>query len=681
MLSLFIAKAYSDAFAMIKPTDKDAAFDLKFLNASSGFVPITYKNRGFFVKISVTDEEGNVKTSLLRYDNRKETKINELKISWSENFDTKTNLYTVTFNIYNSGFFPKKVDLGIFADCGFDDNDNAPITQLADGRGFFVTSAKYSYTTFIRDFGSFPNVDTVFIGDLAETTMYDPSYYPYFKNEQVAKTSSDSVFAFSWKDKEIMGETTLKLGFTLGAGVNFDTPPRVFDVSNIKGTYSPDDQVEIKCKVVDYDTSDTVTMFISIFDGEPETKVFHPTADNKIGYISKTISPEEPATPYKCWAKDSRDYISNEVTGVIFSNDAPTIEIKAPEKTEYYPHEQIAVKCTLTDDESLYLKYQFDNGLIFQVGDLLRINGEVMDVLLHAAIPQQLKPGKEHTLYIWVQDGDGAVSEKKSFKFMLKPPNAPELLSVYASDPAYIKGRTNLIVFGEVTDKDVGQVMTIYGKPGPEYPPTELGKHLIEKINPPFAFLYDIPKEVPVGIRDLLFDVVDDTNTTGKGNSVRVRVCEPGTECADPPTPEPSESPVTFNPTTKPTTSSTSNRADQATPNQYRDYKSKKSVIWTLTVLNIIAVIVLLVIGVFWIRKRMISYDAFNDDTTTEGDEELSESAITPTPGSVSATADNPLFTSGIPQSDDVFTTDFHEETTVDVFRFNNDEENPDLGI
>lgn len=677
MLTLFLSQVYADAFSMSEPKNA-SSFDILFHPSQGKRVSVTYGNRGFFAAMNITDEEGvTSRLQILQYKNRAGTQIGDVTVKWSGEFDTKTKLYTVKFTIHNDGYFPKKINLGIFADCGFDDDDNAPISLLGDGRGFWVASGtKYNYTTFIRDFGEFPNVDTFYLGDMPNSLMYDPAYYPYFKDETIKRTTADSVFAFSWLNKEVLGESEITLGFTLGAGVNFNTPPHVFDVSKLQAEYSGWEPAELKFMVVDYDNADSIDVYVKEDDKEPQklTPTFNPTESVRSKNYTHQIFVTSSLIRYECYAVDSQGLKSNVVKGVIRNTAIPKIsKFTPPKQTTFYPYEKLKLSLEARDEDVLDVLAQFDNGLIKIVRKYDPNGWETPD--FEMSIPRALKTNRNHTLYLWVKDKAGAVSKKVEFTFTLDPPNAPELISVYASDPAYIRGRTEMIVFGEVTDKDIGQIITISGRPGPSYPSTELGKHLIEQNNPPFAFLYDIPKDVPAGLHDLMFDVIDDTNTTGKGNSVKVRVCEPDTDCY-----EPGEEP-TAKPVTPSTATQTSNIDDKQDDDNANKYKSKMPVIWVLTVFNIIAVIILLVIGVFWIRKKMVTYEAFKDDTTTEGDEEISESCITPAPGSVSQTVDNPLFSSGIPQSDDVFANDYHEETTVDVFKFNNDEDDPDLGI
>lgn len=678
MFSLFLAKVRSDTFVLEKPTDSNALFDLKFHNSSQGVVNLTYKGRGFFLKLNVTDDDGIVHSTLLKSTDINNKQRIEFEGIWFY-FKTVPNIFggftAVEFTLNNTGFFDRKVSLGVFADCGFNDDDNAPITMLESERGFYVTSGNaYNYTTFVRYFKDYPNANTIYVGDMPETTMFDPNFYPYFMNGTATKTTSDSVYAFSWIDQTVPAEKSIVLGFAVGAGINFNTPPIVYDETQLKDKYAYHEKVPIKCKVVDYDNSDLIKVII-YYDssyGYSTEFDFRPNENNRSYTFTAYGTAGFRQTPYKCFAQDAKTRVkSNTVEGKYANNQAPTLEITTPPKKEYFTFDKIKISGKITDNKVVKLNYQFNNSKVFSLATTLTSTQNKFEKEI--PIPAELKIGKDYNFRFWVNDDFDVPSNVVEYVFTLSPPNAPELVSVFASDPAYIKGHTDMVIFGEVADKDLGQIISIFAKPGEKYDYTLLGNHTIVEDLPPFAFNLDVPSEIPAGLHDFNFYVKDNYNSTGASKHVPVRICEEGSACY-----APGEEPIS----PSSSSSSTSNKGPDKIDTSGADkYKSKMPVVWVLTVLNLIAVIVLLVIGVIYLRKRMFTYDAFKDDTTTEGDEEISESCITPAPGSVSQTVDNPLFSTGIPQSDDVFAEDYHEETTVDVFKFNNDEEDPDLGI
>lgn len=406
MFALFLSASVSDEphLEIVKPGHKDACFDLKYYTAGHTKYDTTHNNDGVFAAYRVHNENGTYgPLRLVKWRNNKKSTYKGLEVVFSTEFFNDTDFTLIKFNVTNNGYFPKKFDLGVSSDVDFAADDNARLSLRKDGRGFEMYSGKKYVTVFTNSVGEFPDVDTVFLGALEDSETSDPNKLPYFENDNTTKSKVDTVYSYSWLNREILPGETIVLGVTMRYYNKIKTPPRIFDLTSKKEYYGKNEEVSITFQVKDEDAKESKTIFIEYNGGNNTFK----TQKKDETFIQTVMLGEGPVFEYTINATDSNGYQSNVVKGRFIISQPPTMTVTKEPIGTYEVGQKISVEVQVTSDNNPSIMYQFDNGRTEKSTD------KKFDI----PIPNPVRPGKSHNLTIFAEDEYGLKSEKKLYSF------------------------------------------------------------------------------------------------------------------------------------------------------------------------------------------------------------------------------------------------------------------------
>lgn len=401
----------SPELALVEPANKNALFDLRYISGKGKQYNMTNKDEGFFVAYKVS-EEGK-KTSdlkLFKWTDNNVTVTNDLEVRFTFARQPKTRFNFIMFNVTNNGYFPKTIDLGVFADVNFSkQGDNAQMSKRDDGRGFQVEGKPIYYTVFNYKFVTqweteyvLPN--TLFLGAMTDQETSDPLKLPYFKNESSKTTTGDTVFAFSWMNQVIPPGQSLFIGVPIRYEKDIKLPPVLTDLTEKKPYYKKGDTVYVKYRCEDKDTFFKYVMVNNSNNGkEEQTNQTKQTQD-----YSKTVTiGDGPVQTYTVVATDNDGLMSNYINYKFIVGMPPKFEVLEKPRTKYTaPKINIRTRITTTSKKHT-IKYQFDNGRIH----------ESSDVSFIIEIPEPVRTAKEHTLTLYAEDEYGLQSDKMTYKF------------------------------------------------------------------------------------------------------------------------------------------------------------------------------------------------------------------------------------------------------------------------
>lgn len=406
MFALFLSASVSAEahLEIVKPGHKDACFDLKYFTGDYKEWDTTHNNDGVFAAYRVHNENGTYgPLRLVRWRNNKKSTYKGLEVVFYTEFFNDTDFTLIKFNVTNNGYFPKKFDLGVSSDVDFATDDNAMLSLREDGRGFQMYAGKKYLTVFTNSVGEFPDVDTVFLGALSDSETSDPYKLPYFENDNTTKSKVDTVYSYSWLNREILPGETIVLGVTMRYYNKIKTPPRIFDLTSKKEFYGKNEEVNITFHVKDEDANEYKTIFIEYNGGNETLK----TRKKDETFVQTVMLGEGPVFEYTINATDSKGYQSNVVKGRFIISQPPTMTVTTEPIGTYEVGQKISVEVEVTSNNSPSIMYQFDNGRIEKSTD------KKFDI----AIPNPVRPGKSHNLTIYAEDEYGLKSEKKLYSF------------------------------------------------------------------------------------------------------------------------------------------------------------------------------------------------------------------------------------------------------------------------
>lgn len=519
MFPFLVSLAFSEKnFTIANPSNPDACFDIKYTNNGESNT-MTHGGSGYFVGFRVRKDTSEGEVQLVKNSEGRKSIQDEVEVKFQHDFDPVTGYLRILFNITNNGYFSQKVDLGVYADSDFANNDANSVSLRTDNRGLTVSNEQKQlhYTVFLKDFGPLPNVNTTFIG---EHSTGAAKTYPFFTNSAGESKPANSAYAFSWAEKEVMGGESIILGVTFAPDDKVPTPSRITDKTKKSNTYFKNAQRTFTFLIEDADVGETITVHMD-FNGEKETEEFTVTENEK----SKTITREKDLGPgptfnYKVYATDSKHkWMSNFVEYTMPISIRPTLQAwKAPNSKIYYQENGpnvINFDFSVGDDKYVTVSWQFDNGRIETDNKVYQSYGNTVPVRFEAPIPPQITAsegaGKEHTVTIWATDNYGVKSNPRTHKFtyIIVPP----LIQVESglSSRVAIKGQSNIIGYTIVNSTVVGRKLSIHYKFKNNN--IEVYERLTTTEVPQVtAYFINVPSYISSGTYDVEVTVVDDEN-------------------------------------------------------------------------------------------------------------------------------------------------------------------------
>lgn len=497
------------------PKSSDACFDLRYNNEGTSET-MTQDGEGYFVAFRPYNGYKLGDIELLKWG--KDIDNDKYKVSFSHKKDDYTDALLLTFTVENKQQKRLYLDLGVFADSCFQDNDNATVRLSNDNRAIIVNNTQLSTSHLLLIKGTYyPDVDSIYFGDYQNPEARDPKYYPYFESNTTATTTDhDSVYAFSWKYHSIKAKSSKVFGFIANPGSKLNMPPFIYDQNDPDKVYKHNRNYGLEFVVVEHDAGELVTVFFNL-NGTESSETFTSTETSKYGFFRKTINLGDSFFyEYSAWAVDSTGYKSKNLTGRIIADGAavPILEFTKKPRDEYELSETISVRGIIRDENEANLFYRFDEGEdIYSQNVIIYYEGyrEFEDFI---NIPDYVKTGMEHTIHFWCVDDNGLKSNITSFKFFFKKPNEPHIYKAFISDERAQKGDQIVIVF-EAIDKDEGQRITFYVS-------WDQGKtDILAQVQStgdltPHAFFYDIPNDAQPGRHVITLEAMDQKGISAK---------------------------------------------------------------------------------------------------------------------------------------------------------------------
>lgn len=405
LLNVFGLSASS--LVLSAPTDPLACFDVKYDDGTAK-LDTTYQGKGHYLAFRVIENEIKSDLQLVKWSENNATTYNEIEVKFYETIENE-NILKMNFDVTNNGYFPKKIDLGLFADSGFV-GDNSVIDKRKDGRGFRIKRTdKFMYYTIITSSeGSFPTVDTLYFTNMDETETTDPYKFPYFNDGSDTKTTGDSVFAFSWLNREILPGETVSFGCFMLPGLNAKTPCRIIDETAVKDFYSKNEDVDIVFTILDSEVGEVINYRLSYTGGDDIDGSFMTSADKLSEQFSHKINVNNgPVIEYTITAAGMDQYHSNTITGKLIVSSQPTIKLTQKPLDKYYLNKKIELK-TEVGEGATKICYRFNNSKVHETTELSTFSFD---------FPPQIKPGSSYTFSIWSANQYGVKSQIETFTF------------------------------------------------------------------------------------------------------------------------------------------------------------------------------------------------------------------------------------------------------------------------
>lgn len=501
----------------------NACFDLEYTSPEdSSKHGMSYQNEGFYVGYRLY--KGNIpqQTKLVRSIDGQKSETDQVSVKFQHSYEPNTGYLQLLFNITNDGYFPQTIDLGVFVDAEFSENDDAPITLRDDGRGFIISDYEpdIKYTVFTRDFGTVPNVDTQYLYPVERESSEEIPLkdMPFWKNSDDYSASGNAMYSFAWKKRKILPGTWTEFGVILAGGDEIRTPPRIIDETNLEQYYIEGDEIELKIKVIDSDIGEKIQFLVNVM-GEQEMKEFTITdKENNVVYTKSFIIGDIPYFRYTVIARDtSLYYLSNVINVTIPVSQMPQLYYDYSDWNQtIFVGDKIKLHGEVYDYDSdlTYIKYQFDDGRVETAGSFDTSNERFKFII---DIPEPIKPGMNHTLSIWAEDDSGVKdSEITVLQFTYLDRTLPVLLKAGLSHKIAQPGQ-KLLGFAAVDKVDVGKTFNIFIKFGDnEFEFVKQFTKTTEGLMP-VAFHWSPPHGAISGTYSVEFKVINQYNLESEG--------------------------------------------------------------------------------------------------------------------------------------------------------------------
>lgn len=508
-----------------KPTSANACFDLKYQEEGKDAIGTTHNNEGFFVGYRLYDNEDNIlQTNLVKH-TEEYSQTDTIKIKFSTEYEELFPTYLkVVFNVSNSDYFSKKIDLGVFADSDFNGDTKTKISETGGKLGYAVTGDNLHYSYFVKNFLDHISVNKTYFGTVSrqENGEFLVDDIPFFKSKRLSRLGDvDTMFAFSWTGITIPPESYVLFEVTFAPNDNVDTPSVVTDETEYP-FYSQ--YVQFNFKAVDANYGQEVELIVTINDqkytkshtfteDEPELEFpIEYTIPNGVSYITLTA-----------YATDKgHTWASNKINKKISLALAPYIdssagsEIKGPYRANDVISFKVRAYTFLIPGK---IKYRFDNGRVETFDKVLKVENEPSPpetdeqlVQCEIPIPPRIAAIQGfHNLNIWVENDIGQSSKEnpyeitKTIQIVNDPP--PEINETGFSVEA-ASASENIIGYAVIKAKAGSQLkLYIRFNEGVE---KLLGRYQAKSDDPtPYGFFYQIPDSAKSGRTKVIFVVED----------------------------------------------------------------------------------------------------------------------------------------------------------------------------
>lgn len=275
------------------------------------------------------------------------------------------NYVKVTHRITNNSGSAQTVGVSTYADIQIDDDDFAPITNLAGDRGFLMTDGRYAFTFIGRNSYAVTDVDSYWFGN------YEIRYENRWNNSRsFVYTNSgrrgDSGMAFAWQNRRIEPGQTLEFSALIGMG-ELNNPPTLTVDSTLKEQYFTFESVGIAGYVNDQDYGDIVSVKYAIDGGNEQTiSSGHRPNGSAVRYDVMIPLPDGikgGIHTLQIWAADDKGNMSVPVTLQINVQDdlLPPTATHALLPSDWTAGD-VTIHLIVTDDKSGVKQVQLPNG-------------------------------------------------------------------------------------------------------------------------------------------------------------------------------------------------------------------------------------------------------------------------------------------------------------------------------
>lgn len=400
----------------------------------------------------------------------------KLRITPFTRYEDVTGYFQLCWNVTNLGYFKEYFDLGCFYDSYLEGNDNNTIIPREDGRGISLYSfggklADVSYTILWKDYGNLPSISTFSLmpTKVGEGGYIDPSDMPFF-NSSRKYPEGNAMVAFAWQNYQINGGETLTFGVTFAPAANIKTPTRIIDQTKVQnGIAEAGKDINLNFQISDGDAGETIHIKLTVNgtnvivdqDYNVTSDAIKISKNVKVGTVGKFFT-------YEIVAQDTDNrFVTKKVNTLPLTQQPILLLDKQGMKSKYFRgYLPLTIKGTVVDDDSVVIKYAFDNGRDLVAGKVEpKKDGSTFE--FNVTYPDELKNGK-HFMDVWAEDEYGIrtsqIRDTKNVNtsrvvFELADLHKPHMLNA-GFNTKKAKLNDNLIAFSFVESANTG-VMVI----------------------------------------------------------------------------------------------------------------------------------------------------------------------------------------------------------------------------
>lgn len=509
----------TDVSAKTITKSSNALFNLQYTDPDGNNRSMSYKDEGFFAAYRLYQANNPFfprdDTHLIRYNDGQTSTTDDITVQFHTQYDDTTGFLQLVFDVTNNGYFPQYVDLGVFVDSDFSDDDNSAISMRPDGRGFVVSSngTGYHYTVFTKDMEPFTPVSYVYLKDVNRTGNGElpVNQMPFFsKSDATSYNGTNAMYAFSWKRRIINGGTTMRYGATVAPHDSLKTPSRILDRTSKKAYYNPNDVVELNFQILDGDVGEKIDFVVNL-NGTESHYNFTATKDPYVFKMNISVG-NGPTFRYQVRAVDEDVlFPSNLIDVVLPVSKPPSLTLyKEYLKNNYFEGDSLILAGTVSDEKFVSVYYKIGNGRSEIAGNVTISSTRSFNFTV--PIPPQVKPRQNYwELQVWAVDEYGIrqTEAPTSHSFILAERHPPILYNAGLNFKTAKPG-DKLIAFAVVNDTQIDRNIDIYIKFGPNGDFVQAGRYWKYDYNlDPFAFYWYVPTNVEPGTYEVSFRARD----------------------------------------------------------------------------------------------------------------------------------------------------------------------------